>query len=433
MSTMPNQVSLLSTDLPQYIGQPVRIAGWIHRVRQLGGLTFIVIRDGLGLIQLVHQADDGDLPHLTPDTAVSVEGIVAVESRAPGGVEIRRPTLTIIAVAEEPLPIFLGGRELDIHLDGLLKARALTLRHPQVRRIFQVQNALVHGFRQYLTRQGFTEVHTPKIVAGASESGASVFEVNYFGQAAYLAQSPQLYKQMLVGVFSRVFEVGPVFRAEPHATSRHLSEYMSLDLEMGFIQDHRAVMAECRNVLDAMLREAAGEGASDADAWPQVPEVIPVIHFSDAVAKVSRALGEDVTREPDLAPAHEAWLGEWAMAEFGSDFLFVEGYPLRTRPFYTHEDPARPSYSNSFDLLFRGQEIVTGGQRLHQYEDYIRALEQRGMSVHGLEHYLEVFRYGMPPHGGLAIGLERLTARLMQLGNIREARLFPRDRARLTP
>jgi nondiscriminating aspartyl-tRNA synthetase len=293
------------------------------------------------------------------------------------------------------------------------------------------------GFRATLQGKGFVEVQTPKIVASATESGANVFNIDYFGRRAYLAQSPQLYKQIMVGVFERVFEVGPVFRAEPHDTPRHLNEYVSLDVEMGFIEDHTTVMVVLRAVMAGMIetiREQAGDALALLKiALPEVPAVIPAIHFADAQELIARQTGEDPRGEPDLAPAHERWLGEWAQREHGSAFLFVVGYPMVKRPFYTHPDPRRPEFSNSFDLLFRGLELVTGGQRLHRYADYMAALAAREQDPGPLEAYLEAFKYGMPPHGGFAIGLERLVARLIEAPNVRETTLFPRDINRLTP
>lgn len=241
----------------------------------------------------------------------------------------------------------------------------------------------------------------------------------------------------MAGVFERVFEVGPVFRTEPHDTPRHLNEYVSLDVELGFIEDHTTVMALLTRVLQGM---AAGIAAEAADALallgialPDVPDAIPVIHFADAQELITRETAEDVRGEPDLAPAHERLLGAWARREHGSDFLFVTGYPMVKRPFYTYPDPARPDYSHSFDLLFRGLELVTGGQRLHRYDDYLAALAARGLDPEPFADYLQAFKYGMPPHGGFAIGLERWVARLVEAANIRETTLFPRDLHRLTP
>jgi len=258
----------------------------------------------------------------------------------------------------------------------------------------------------------------------ATESGANVFAIDYFGRPAYLAQSPQFYKQTMVGVFERVYEVGPVFRAEPHDTSRHLATYTSLDAELGFIADHRDVMAVLTEVVRAMVTAVVPYGFSAVLA----PAAIPVVHFEQAL----RMVGAD-PNEPDLAPEHERALGEWARTEHDSDFVFVEGYPMVKRPFYTHPQPSDPRWSNSFDLLFRGVELVTGGQRLHRYADYLAALEARHESAAPYETYLEAFKHGMPPHGGFAIGLERFLARLSGAANIRETTLFPRDLHRLTP
>ncbi|HEU5423653.1 MAG TPA: aspartate--tRNA(Asn) ligase, partial [Nitrolancea sp.] len=307
---------------------------------------------------------------------------------------------------------------------------------PRQRALFRLSAASMSGFRSTLRALDFVEIQTPKIVASATESGANVFAIDYFGRPAYLAQSPQLYKQIMVGVFERVFEVGPVFRAEPHDTPRHLNEYVSLDAEMGFIEDHTTVMRVLTQVLAGMVRAVGQEEAALATlgvALPVVPAEIPAIHFAEALELIAAATGEDVRGEPDLAPAHERWLGEWARREHGSEFLFVVGYPAAKRPFYTHPDPARPGYTNGFDLLFRGLELVTGGQRLHRYEDYLAALATRGQDPEPLAGYLEAFKHGMPPHGGFALGLERWVARLTGAANIRETTLFPRDLNRLTP
>jgi nondiscriminating aspartyl-tRNA synthetase len=293
------------------------------------------------------------------------------------------------------------------------------------------------AFRQYLGENGFTEVQTPKIVASATEGGANVFKINYFDRTAYLAQSPQFYKQIMVGVFERVFEVAPVFRAEPHDTTRHINEYVSLDVEMGFIENHFSVMALLRNVVEHMItslaQQCGPELALTGVTLPVVPATIPHIHFSEAQELILRLHGVDNRNEPDLAPQDERWLGEWAKNQYGSDFVFVTGYPMVKRPFYTHPDATRPAYSNSFDLLFRGLELVTGGQRLHRYPDYVKALDERSLPHEPFAAYLEAFRYGMPPHGGFAIGLERLLMQLTGIENVKLTTLFPRDIHRLAP
>ncbi len=425
-------------------GERATLAGWIHRRRVLASVTFLVLRDRSGLAQVVVKDRDTveQLAGLPEETVVEVTGTVSANESAPGGAELVEPSITALTEpalappAELWRPTF--GAGLPTHLDHA----AVTLRHPRHRAAWQIASASMRGFRSALGALEFTEIATPKLVGTATESGANVFTVDYFGRTAYLAQSPQLYKQMLVGVFERVFEVGPVFRAEPHDTVRHLAQYTSLDAELGFIRDHRDVLAVLREAIAGMV-EAIREYAGDAAALlgvelPRVPEQFPVIHFSDALAKV----GADPD-EPDLSPAHERALSEWAKAAYDSDFLAVEGYPMRKRPFYTHPQGARPrvpedpvassGYSNSFDLLFRGLELTTGGQRLHRPSDYAAAMQRTGTDPAVLAGYLDAFAHGMPPHGGFAIGLERWVARLTGAENVREVTLFPRDLHRLEP
>ncbi len=359
-------------------------------------------------------------------------GTVSANAAAPGGAELVEPTISPLTEPAVPPPVELWrptfGAGLPTHLDHA----AVTLRHPRHRAAWQLASASMRGFRAALTGLDFTEIATPKLVATATESGANVFTVDYFGEQAFLAQSPQLYKQMLVGVFERVFEVGPVFRAEPHDTVRHLAQYTSLDAELGFVRDHRDVLSVLRTAIAGMV-EGIETYAADAAALlevelPHVPTEFPVIHFSDALARV----GADPD-EPDLSPAHERALSEWARTAYGSDFLAVEGYPMAKRPFYTHPQPGDERWSNSFDLLFRGLELTTGGQRLHRPSDYAAALERTGTDPSLLGGYLDAFAHGMPPHGGFAIGLERWVARLTRAENVREVTLFPRDLHRLAP
>ena len=433
-----------TTEIGAHVGERVRLAGWLHRLRQLSNVSFLILRDGYGLAQVV--VDDaalaGRLAALGAESVLAVEGTAVAESAAPGGVEIHGPSVEVLTEAAEPPPFDLFRPTIKAQLPTILDYAPLALRHPRQRALFRLSAVSMAGFRATLGGMGFTEVQTPKLVESATEGGANVFGVDYFGRRAYLAQSPQFYKQIMVGVFERVFEVGPVFRAEPHDTPRHLNEYVSLDVEMGFIADHTDVMMTLRDVLAGMLRaireqcgpELALLGAKGVPlALPTVPAEIPALHFSEALELIFRETGEDARGEPDLAPAHERWLGAWARREHGSDFLFVVGYPMIKRPFYTHPDPRRPAYSNSFDLLFRGLELVTGGQRLHRYADYLAALAARGLSPEPFAGYLQAFKYGMPPHGGFAIGLERWVARLLDLPNVRESTLFPRDIHRLSP
>lgn len=377
------------------------------------------------------------MAELLPETVIEVEGQAIDVSDAPGGVELRAPAFSVLAAPAAAPPIELRRRQLKEQLPTLLDHAPIAFRHPRERAKLELAATSIAGFRSALVGLGFTEIQTPKIVAAATEGGASVFEVDYFGRSAYLAQSPQLYKQIMVGVFERVYETGPVFRSEPHETSRHLAEFVSLDAEIGFIADHHDVMAVVREAVAGMVEGVRAQAAAAVELLelelPSVAEEIPAVDFTEAQEMIERATGEPVVGELDLAPAHERWLGEWAQREHGSDFVFVIGFPMEKRPFYTHPDTARPRFSNSFDLIFRGLELSTGGQRLHRYDDYLAALSARGISRDPFEGYLQAFRFGMPPHGGFAMALERWVAQLAGVANIREATLFPRDRQRLTP
>jgi nondiscriminating aspartyl-tRNA synthetase len=431
----------LTSEVPSHVGERVRVTGWLHSLRQLGGLNFLVIRDGWGLVQAIAEHEEEIAPlienKLSVESVIAVEGLVVSEAQAPGGAELHNLSIEVITPIKEAPPIPLNKRKISANISTLLDQAVIMNRHPMRRAIFSLAAGMLDTFRHTLTTQGFTEIQTPKIVAAATESGANAFKLDYFGRPAYLAQSPQFYKQIMVGVFERVFEVGPVFRAEPHDTTRHLNEYVSLDVEMGFIENHFTIMVLLRdviaNILDTFNKHYGNELTLLNVQMPAVPATIPHIHFADAQELILKLYGVDVRGEPDLSPQDERWLGEWAQHEFASDFLYVTGYPMRKRPFYTHPDPDRPEYSNSFDLLFRGTELVTGGQRLHLYADYIAALEKAQLPLHPFESYLEAFKYGMPPHGGFAIGSERLLMQLIGTSNVRLTTAFPRDLNRLDP
>jgi nondiscriminating aspartyl-tRNA synthetase len=410
-------------------GEEVRLQGWVHRRRELATVTFLVVRDRTGLAQVVLPAGT-DLP--PEETPVEVVGRATANAQAPGGVEVTEATVTALGEPAETPAVELWRPTLDTGLPTLLDHAATTWRHPLQRAKWELAAASLRGFRDTLDAQGFTEVQSPKLVEQATESGANVFEVDYFGRPAYLAQSPQFYKQQLVGVFERVYEVGPVFRAEPHDTVGHLAEYVSLDVELGFVEDHREVMACLRDVVAGMV-EAVRVRAGDAVErlgieLPVVLPELPTLHFREAL-EIAGAPAD----EPDLSPAHERALGEWGVAEHGSDFVLVEGYPTANRAFYSHPDPADPHWSRAFDLIFRGVELVSGAQRLHRYDDYVRALDERGYPYAPYASYVEAFKRGIPPHGGFAIGLERWVGRLVEAHNIREVTLFPRDLHRLAP
>ena len=441
MSALEPVERIRSTEIAAHVGQRVELQGWLHAVRRLGGVTFVIVRDGWGTAQAV-VAEPGQLAPIVdgaiqPESVIRLSGVVMAAPQAPGGVELHQPELEIVTPVTEALPVLIGKKEVKASLTTQLDHAVVVNRHPARRAVFRLGAGVMAAFREHLNGRGFTEIQTPKLVASATESGANVFAVDYFGQKAFLAQSPQFYKQIMVGVFERVYEVAPVFRAEPHDTTRHINEYVSLDVELGFIENHFTVMGVLRDVLAHIFATLGERYPAELElagaSLPAVPATIPHIHFADAQELILRLHGVDVRGEPDLSPQDERWLGEWAQREHGSDFLFVTGYPMAKRPFYTHPDPTRPGYSNSFDLLFRGTELVTGGQRLHRYADYQAALAERGLPEAPFATYLETFRYGMPPHGGFAIGTERLLMQLTGAPNLRLTTLFPRDLNRLTP
>lgn len=441
-SAAPAQGRILAADLPTYAdrpGTPVTISGWLHRRRRLAHLTFVIVRDRTGLVQVVtkdqqtgDQQTRDQVEQIPEETPVRIRAVTSTNPQAPGGVELIEPTIETLSDPADTASIELWRPTLNTTLPTLLDHAQLTWRHPKRQAVWQIAAASMRGFRSTLDEAGFTEVQSPKLVESATESGANVFEVDYFGRPAYLAQSPQFYKQVLVGVFERVYEVGPVFRAEPHDTVRHLAEYVSLDVELGFIHDHRDVIAVLRDVVAGMVsavqRHAAGAVQALDVTLPTVPDELPLVHFRDALRIVGAP--DD---EPDLAPAHERALGRWAREHHGSDFVVVEGYPTAHRAFYSHPEPADPHWSRSFDLIFRGTELVSGAQRLHRYADYLAALHERGLDPAAYAGYLDAFRHGIPPHGGFAIGLERWTSHLVGADNIRAVTLFPRDLHRLSP
>lgn len=432
LSSPPTLPRSLVRELPTQIGRTVRLQGWLHNVRKLGTLNFVVLRDRTGIAQIRAESEELEpLRGLLDESVIEVVGLVADEPRAPGGIELVHPAFRILEEALAPPPVTLSRRDLNATLPVLLDHAAVSLRHPGRRHALEVMAVLAEGFRASLRSVGFTEVFTPKLVGATAEGGAEVFRLEYFELPGYLTQSPQLYKQMLVGVLERVFEVGPVFRAEPHDTSRHLAQYCSLDAEMGFIETVNDVIETVHHTLSAMM--AALQARFPEGEPVLVPDPMPRIPFWEAMAVLEEAGVRTPGERPDLTPAGERWLGEWALREHASDFLVVTGYPQAERPFYTHPDPDHPGYSRGFDVLFRGLEIVTGGQRLHREADYLHVMDARGMDPAPFASYLEAFRHGMPPHGGFAIGLERVAKQWLRVANIREVTAFPRYRGRLVP
>ena len=422
----------------EYEGKEIRMNGAVHTIRHMGEVAFVILRKPRGLVQCVYEAGvtDFDIRELKEESAVEVMGVVKAEERAPHGFEIRLKAIRVLSQPAEPLPIAISKWKLNTSLETKLSLRPISLRNVRERAKFKIQEGIVRGFRDYLLSQGFTEIRTPKIVARGAEGGSNVFKLEYFNKKAELGQSPQFYKQTMVGVYDRVFEAAPVFRAEKHNTTRHLNEYTSLDFEMGYIDSFRDVMDMETGMLRYVMKLLEQEYKKELDMLGvTLPEVgrIPAVRFDQAKELVSRKYDRKIRNPYDLEPEEELLIGRYFQEEYGSDFVFVTHYPSKKRPFYAMDDPADPRFTLSFDLLFRGLEVTTGGQRIHDYREITAKMEKRGMDPEDIASYLMIFKYGVPPHGGLGIGLERLTMRLLDEQNVREASLFPRDVTRLEP
>lgn len=422
------------------IGQEVMIAGIVDVRRDQGKMAFFDLRDRSGLVQAVVFGKPEVLEvakTASPESAVLVTGVVnkrpekmVNEKVDNGDIEVEITDLKVLNQSE-PLPFDLDG---ELNIDTLLDNRPLTLRRKRERAIFRVQAAITRCYGEYLRSEGFTEFQAPKLVGGDAEGGAEVFKVSYFNdQDAFLATSPQLYKQIMVGVFERVFSFATAFRAEKSATTRHLSEYTSLDMEMGFIKDHTDLMKMETGLMRHIVAYLREHHQDDLETLkielPLIPdsEVFPSLKLREAQQLIKERTGEDKTDEPDLEPEDERWLCEYAHNELGSDFIFITHYPVSKRPFYTMEDENDPGFTKSFDLLFRGVEITTGGQRVHDLEKLKAKAVAKGLDPSKFAFYLQAFQYGIPPHGGWGMGLERLTAKFCGVANVKEATLFPRD------
>lgn len=419
-------------------GTEVKVSGAVHTIRDMGEVAFVILRKREGLLQCVFEegVTDFDLKDLKEASAVEVEGTVAKEDRAPNGIEIRLKKIKVLSQPADTMPLAISKWKLNTSLEAKLDNRAVSLRNVRERAKFKIQEGLVRGFREFLTEEGFTEIHTPKIGAKGAEGGANLFRFEYFHKPAILEQSPQFYKQMMVGVFDRVFETAPVFRAEKHNTKRHLNEYTSLDFEMGYIESFEDIMAMetgfLQHTMKLLERDYGKELKMLGVTLPNVDK-IPTVRFDEAKELVSQKYDRKIKNPYDLEPEEEHLIGTLFKEEYDADFVFVTHYPSKKRPFYAMDDPEDITFTLSFDLLFRGLEITTGGQRIHDYQMLRDKIAARGMTEEGMEDYLSAFKYGMPPHGGLGIGLERLTMQLLGEDNVRETTLFPRDLSRLEP
>ena len=419
-------------------GTAIILEGAVHSVRDMGEIAFVILRKREGLIQTVWEEGktDLELSEIREGDYIHVTGQVKDEERAPHGKEVRLSTISHLSHVSCPLPLPIDKWKLNTSLEAKLDRRSLSLRNIRERARFRIQEGIVRGFRDFLYEQGFTEIHTPKIGAKSAEGGANMFRLSYFHRPAVLQQSPQLYKQMMVGVFDRVFENGQVFRAEKHNTRRHLNEYTSLDFEMGYIHSFLDICAMETGFLQYTMNLLEKEYSKELKllniTLPDV-EKIPYVRFDEAKRLVSEKYNRKIRNPFDLEPEEEELIGKYFKEEYNADFVFVTHYPSKKRPFYAMDDPEDTRYTLSFDLLYHGLEITTGGQRIHDLNMLEEKIQAKGMTEEGLEQYLDAFRFGMPPHGGLGIGLERLTMQLLGEDNVREACLFPRDMSRLEP
>lgn len=421
---------ILAEEVAQHGGATVSAAGWAHRIRKLGGITFVLLRDRSGLVQLVYEGD----PEFTLESVIHVTGTVAANEKAPGGFEIQVATTEVMGPATGELPIPVNQDPDSVGLDAILDHRIVSLRNPRIRHIFELQSGLVQFFAEYLRNTGFTEIKSSKLIGTGTEGGTGLFQVDYFGEPVFLAQSPQFYKQAMVASgLERVFEIGAAYRAEKHDTPRHLNEYVSLDVEMGFIESEHDLMDLEVGLLShifSRVHEEFGAILSEYDATVPTPEqfaATPRISHEEA-----REIIKSRTKRTafEINPEGERELCDWAQEQHGVEAVFVYGFPRKKRPFYTYPEGLK---TRSFDLLFRGLEITTGGQRIHRYDTLLETLPKFGLTEAGLGDYCTIFRHGCPPHGGFAIGLERLTQKILRLDSVKEASLFPRDRKRVRP
>lgn len=425
-------------DIANYIGQGIKINGSIYKIRKMSGFAFVLLRTKRKIIQCVYSEEFSkfDVNSLTEESCVCVTAVVVNEERSKTGWELRMIEIAQLSIPEEEIPIVINNKIVDTSIEKLLDFRPVTLRNEKERAIFKLQEGICNSFRIFLSSQKFTEIHTPKIVYAGAEGGANIFKLDYFGKEAYLAQSPQFYKQMMVGVFERVFEIAPVFRAEKHDTSRHLNEYTSVDFEMGYIDSFEDIMQMETKMLRFTMNYLQENYTDELELLKVVipsVEKIPAIKFFEAKELISKEYKREIKDFDDFEPEEEKLLSKLIMGKTGSEFVFVTHYPSKKRPFYAMEDRSNVEETLSFDLLFRGLEITTGGQRIHDYSEQVEKMKRRGMTVELFDSYLMMHKYGMPPHGGLGLGLERFTSKLLNQENVRLATLFPRDIHRVTP
>lgn len=419
-------------------GDSVEIEGMIHRIRAMKSFAFFVLRTPRNLVQCVYEPKEGDKPigEFNQEDSVRLKGTVVKDDRSALGFEIHITEITVLSSPAETLPLVINKKKLDAGVDIKLDYRPVSLRNPHERAAIKLVDGIINSFRIFLHGEGFTEFVPPKIVSAGAEGGADMFEVDYFGEKALLNQSPQMYKQMMVGVFKKVFTVAPVFRAEKHSTTRHINEFEGLDLEMGFIESFEDIMAVEARFMKFMFKYLNENYAPELiELGVELPEItqVPQFKFAEIKKIIADRYGKEFRNHNDLDPDEERMIGEYVMEEYGSPLVFVTHYPSKKRPFYAMDDPEDPKYTLSFDLLLNGAEVTTGGQRIHDYQMQLDKINARGMDPEEFSDFLMMHKYGMPPHGGLGIGLERLAMKLLGVDNIRTVTAFPRDMGRINP
>jgi len=424
--TLINQVS-------KNLGKKILVKGRVINLRRLGSISFVLLQDRSATIQVVWEKE---LAAKTGDI-VELIGQVKKDERAKGNYEILGKEIKVISTSVEDFPFDLSKNELKLDLNNLLNYRTLSLRHPKIQAIFKLYDLLLKNYETVMREEGFVEIKTPKILGAASEGGANFFEIQYFEKSAFLAQSPQFYKQITAGAFERVFEIGPAFRAEPHFTTRHVNEYTSLDAEMAFIENFYDITATLNRVLKEMFERIGKEGkeylALYGGQMSKVPKEIPCVKLAEIKKIIKEKYGYEVPQETDIDPQGERLAGRYAKEKYKSDFIFLTHYPWKEKPFYTLPDSENPDETCGFDLIMKGMEIVTGSQRIHLYSQLIENMKKKKVKPAGMEFYLNIFKFAMPPHGGWGMGSERLIQQILNLESVKEAVMFPRDVKRLSP
>jgi len=421
----------LASELSSRIGEEVTVCGWVHRIRDLGGVSFVVLRDRSGTCQLVFATR----PDVTLESVIRARGTAAANEKAPGGVEVRVTGMDLIAAAAPDLPFPVNQDPSKTSLESILDHRMISLRNPAILSIFRLQATVLQAFADHLRSEGFTEIKTSKLIGSGTEGGTGLFAVDYFDSRMYLTQSPQTFKQALIASgLERVFEIGPAYRAEKHDTPRHINEFVSLDVEMAFIDSEQDLMDLETRILAAIFAAVRNSNQRELEAWdasvpdPALCAKIPRLPYDEALKIVAAETGK---KAYEIGPEGERTLCDWAAKSVGVEAAFVFGYPRKSRPFYTA--PAENNRTKSFDLLFRGLEVTSGSVRINTYDLQVENLRAFGLNPDGFTDYLSIFKYGCPPHGGFAIGMERLTQKILGLASVKEATLFPRDRKRTRP